>query len=221
MAPIELIGAPQSVFVRTTRMAFEEKGVAYCLTAAAPHSDVVNAIHPFGRIPVMRQGDFVLFESKAIATYIDRQYEGPELIPRDAADAALVEQWISAMVTGVFPATVGYMRANAFPQAERGRDERQVADQIASLRRQIEILERTVAVTGHLTGQTFTLADMYLMPLLGYWITFPESRTMMVEAAHLSLYYATHSLRNSFINTTPPPMVELPRQKHNADQAGR
>jgi glutathione S-transferase len=212
MAPIELIGAPQSVFVRTTRMAFEEKGVAYCLTAAAPHSDVVNAIHPFGRIPVMRQGDFVLFESKAIATYIDRRYQGPELVPRDAAEAALVEQWISAIATGVFPSTVGYMRANAFPQAEPGRrDERQVVDQIASLRRNIEMLERTVAATGHLTGPTFTLADMYLMPLLGYWITFPESRTMMAEAAHLSIYYATHSLRSSFIKTTPPPMAELRR----------
>jgi glutathione S-transferase len=212
MAPIELIGTPQSVFVRTTRMAFEEKGVAYSLTAAAPHSDAVNAIHPFGRIPVMRQGGFVLFESKAIATYIDRHYRGPELIPWDAAEAALVEQWISAIVTGVFPATVGYMRANAFPPAEPGRrDEKQVAVQLASLRRNIEILERTVAVTGHLTGQSFTLADMYLMPLLGYWITFPESRTMMAEAVHLSLYYATHSLRNSFIKTTPPPMAELRR----------
>jgi glutathione S-transferase len=212
MAPIELIGAPQSVFVRTTRMAFEEKGVAYCLTAAAPHSDVVNAIHPFGRIPVMRQGGFVLFESKAIATYIDRQYKGPALIPWDAAAAALVEQWISAIVTAVFPSTVGYMQAKAFPQADSGgRNERGLADQIASLQRNIEILERTVSVTGHLTGPTFTLADMYLMPLLGYWITFPESRTMMAEAAHLSLYYATHSLRDSFIKTTPPPLAELRR----------
>ena len=104
------------------------------------------------------------------------------------------------------------MRANAFPQAVfGGRDERQVADQIACLQRNIEILERTVAVTGHLTGPTFTLADMYLMPLLGYWITFPESRAMMAEAAHLSLYYARHSLRDSFIKTTPPPLAELRR----------
>ena len=71
MVPIELIGAPQSVFVRAIRMAFEEKGVAYSLTSAAPHSALVNAIHPFGRIPVMRHGDFVLFES---AEHLSRFY---------------------------------------------------------------------------------------------------------------------------------------------------
>jgi glutathione S-transferase len=35
-----------------------------------------------GLIPVMRHGDFALFESKAIATYIDMTFSGPKLIPR-------------------------------------------------------------------------------------------------------------------------------------------
>ena len=68
-----------------------------------------------------------------------------------------------------------------------------------------------MAVTGHLMGETFTLADMYLMPLLAYWVIFPESGAMMATAEHLSRYYATHSLRDSFIKTTPPPMAELRR----------
>jgi hypothetical protein len=72
LEPIEIIGAAQSAYVRTTRMAFEEKGVAYSLKPAAPNSTTINALHPFGKIPVMRHGAFTLFESKAIATYIWR-----------------------------------------------------------------------------------------------------------------------------------------------------
>jgi len=66
---LEIIGAPQSTFVRTVRIACEEKQVPYRLTPAVPHSPEVNAIHPLGTIPVMRHGDFRLFESKAIVTY--------------------------------------------------------------------------------------------------------------------------------------------------------
>src|SRR5260370_9957372 len=73
---LEIIGAPQSTFVRTVRIACEEKGVAYGLTPAMPHSAAVSAVHPLGKIPVMRCGSVELFESKAIATFVDRAFQG-------------------------------------------------------------------------------------------------------------------------------------------------
>src|SRR5262249_41759655 len=48
MTDIEIIGAPQSPFVRAARMACAEKGVAYRLTPAMPHTPEVDCIHPFG-----------------------------------------------------------------------------------------------------------------------------------------------------------------------------
>jgi glutathione S-transferase len=56
-----------------------------------PHSPEVNAIHPLGKIPVMRHGDFRLCESKAIVTYIDRVFPGPKLLPDDAMACAKIE----------------------------------------------------------------------------------------------------------------------------------
>ena len=38
MAKVEIIGMPQSTFVRVVRMTCEEKGVPYDLKPAAPHS---------------------------------------------------------------------------------------------------------------------------------------------------------------------------------------
>src|ERR1700693_3166734 len=81
MPQLEIIGAPQSTFVRTTRMALEEKGVPYKLTPARPHSPEVDCVPPFGKIPVMRHGDFTLCESRAIIGYADRVFDGPKLIP--------------------------------------------------------------------------------------------------------------------------------------------
>ena len=51
MATLEIICAPQSNFVRTVRMACEEKGVPYTLSPARPQTPEVAAIHPFGKMP--------------------------------------------------------------------------------------------------------------------------------------------------------------------------
>ena len=65
MADLEIIGFPQSTFVRVARMTCEEKGIPYELKAVPPHSPEVTAIHPFGKIPAMRHGDLQLCESSA------------------------------------------------------------------------------------------------------------------------------------------------------------
>ena len=212
MANIEIIGAAQSVFVRTTRIAFEEKGVAYRLISAFPHSPEINALHPFGKIPVMRHGDFVLFESRAIAAYVDRAFDGPALMPSDTALAATAEQWISAINTSVFPEIVSYMQANAFPKGPNGlRDERLIAETLPVVGKCIDVLNSATAATGHLAGSDFTLADMYLMPILAYLRNFPESAEMMRAANPLSTYFARHSARASFAKTAPAPLADLRR----------
>ena len=81
MATLEIIGAPQSNFVRTARIACMEKGLPYTLAPARSHSPDVDAIHPFGKIPAMRHGDLSLYETKAICSYIDLAFGGPPLIP--------------------------------------------------------------------------------------------------------------------------------------------
>src|SRR5437899_1332643 len=95
MPALEIIGIPQSNYVWVVRMVCEEKGVPYEHRPDRPHSPAIDAIHPFGKVPVMRHGDVELCESKAIATYIDRVFDGPKVIPEDPARAAVVEQWVS------------------------------------------------------------------------------------------------------------------------------
>ena len=99
MANIEILGVARSTYVRAVRMVCEEKAIPYDLAPAAPHSPDVAAIHPFGKIPVMRHGDFELCESKAIATYLDLSFPGPKVFPTDPREAALAEQWVSLVNT--------------------------------------------------------------------------------------------------------------------------
>src|SRR5271170_791580 len=94
MPNVEIMGPPSSTYTRVACMVCEEKAIPYELKRSPPHSPEVSAIHPFGKVPVMRHGDFELCESKAIATYLDLSFPGPKLIPTDPRLAALTEQWV-------------------------------------------------------------------------------------------------------------------------------
>jgi len=208
MAELEILGAPQSNFVWTCRIVCEEKAVAYNLSPVFPHTPEIDAIHPFGRIPVMRHGAIKLFESKAIATYIDRVFTGPALIPADPVGAALTEQWISAIITTIDPILLRqYAVAYFFPGTADGSPNRQLIDAaLPKLTKPFDVLEAAVAKTGHLVGDGFTLADAFLVPVLYYMNKLPESGKLVAERKAVARYIARHLERNSVAATIPPPM---------------
>jgi glutathione S-transferase len=207
MAKVEIIGMPQSTFVRVVRMTCEEKGVPYELTAARPHTPEINAVHPFGKVPGLRHGDVELCESKAIATYLDLTFDGPKVIPDDPAQAAQVEQWVSIVNTTIDPTMIRqYLLAYILPKGPDGKPDRTVIDAaLPAMQQQFDVLDKAVAGTGHLVGKGFTLADINLMPILAYLQRPQESGEMLEKSKNLSAYYARHAERPSFKNTTPPP----------------
>ena len=205
MPNVEIIGFPQSTYVRVARMACEEKGVPYTLTPAAPHSAEASAIHPFGKIPVMRHDGFELCESKAIATYLDLAFTGPKLIPTDPKRAALTEQWVSLVNTKMDGTLVrSYLLNYIFPKGSDGKPDRAAIDAVVpQVEKEIALLDRTVAKGGFLAGDSFTLADINVMPILAYLKGFPESGAALAAAKSLSAYFDRLSVRPSFQNTVP------------------
>jgi glutathione S-transferase len=207
MPELQIIGGPQSNYVRVTRIACAEKGVPYTLVPVMPHTPEVNAIHPFGKIPVMRHGDVTLSESRAICYYIDHAFDGPVLVPRDAVAGAPTEEWISLVNTTIDPLLVRqYLAGYFFPRTPDGRPNRTVIDAaLPNMEQHFSVLDRAVSKTGHLVGDTFTLADMNLLPTLFYMDKGPESRAMLSGSKNLKAYAKRHMARASLQDTVPPP----------------
>jgi len=204
MTTLEIIGLAPSTYTRAVLMACEEKGAPYQLTVARPHSPPVNAIHPFGKIPVMRHGDIELCESKAIANYLDKVFDGPKLFPDEPLDAARAEQWISIVNTMMdMPMVRNYVLKYAFP--EDGKPDRTAIDaSVETMKTQLPILDDALGRTGNLAGREFSFADINLMVILYYLRQFPESAALLQQTKNLEAYYAQHSERPSFKNTIPP-----------------
>jgi glutathione S-transferase len=202
----EIIGSTRSTYTRVVRMVCEEKGIDYALTEAELGAPEILAIHPFGKMPVMRHGDVELFESKAIATYLDRRFPGPSLFPTEPVPAALVEQWVSLVNTLIDRTLIRtYLLAYAAPKTADGEPDRQAIEAVTpALREQISVLDKAVARTGYLAGDKFTFADINLMPILYYVRLPPEGAEALDRATNLAAYYDRHAKRPSFKSTIPP-----------------
>ncbi|HWF95225.1 MAG TPA: glutathione S-transferase family protein [Xanthobacteraceae bacterium] len=205
MPELELIGTAPSNYVWTCRIALAEKGVPYRLNELRPHCPEVDAIHPFGKIPVMRHGAVELCESRAICSYIDNVFDGPKLAPSDPIRAAQVEQWVSIVNTHIDPVWVRqYLVAHFFPGTPDGSPEREkIAAALPKMEQQFASMDRAVAKTSHLVGDSFTLADMNFMPILYYMGLKPESSALLQRSPSLKAYFDRHMARKSVQETVP------------------
>ena len=98
MSDLKLYGFPQSSYVRTARLACEEKGVAYEIVPTQIGSPENLAVHPFGKIPAMSHGDFKCYETAAICRYVDEARVGDETNPEWIVRHQVVVQLLWAHV---------------------------------------------------------------------------------------------------------------------------
>ena len=206
MSKPEIIGSTRSTYTRVVRMVCEEKAIDYTMTDVPLGASELSAIHPFGKMPVLRHGDVELFESKAIATYLDKVFPAPFVLPSDPKALALVEQWVSLVNTLIDRTIIRtYLSAYIAPGTPDGSPNRAAIEAVMPvLREQVAVLDRAVAATGCLAGDSFTLADINLMPLLHRLKIPPEGAAALASAKNLSAYYARHAERPSFVRTEPP-----------------
>jgi glutathione S-transferase len=212
MAKLEIIGFDISNWVRATRVACEEKGVDYELTTngMTSISDIKSeghlALHPFGRIPAMRHGDVVLFETAAICRYIDAMFDGPPLVPQDPVEAARMEQWVSAMLDYISRSIMGRCVVQyVLPRFTGGEPDRTVIDAaIPDIRTHLAILDRALSKGPFFHGDRPYIDDFILMPMIDALMAVaPEGPGLVAHAPNIARHRAAFQKRPSYAATIP------------------
>ena len=94
-------GVKFSPFVRKVRIVLHEKGLPYALEPHAP------ALHPLGKMPVLRDGETLVPDSSVICAYLERQFPERPLYPDAPAELAralfLEEYGDARMAEGMGP----------------------------------------------------------------------------------------------------------------------
>jgi glutathione S-transferase len=119
-----------SPFAWRVQLALEHKGLPYerkvlSFSAGDTRKPEFVALNPRHRVPVIVDGDFVLFESNAIVEYLEDAYpaSGARLFPGDARTRALARRLIME-VDNYFDEAIDPLTTQAFqPQARRTRRE--------------------------------------------------------------------------------------------------
>ncbi|KAF0493924.1 glutathione S-transferase [Gigaspora margarita] len=101
---VKIVGFEVSPGVLSVMMCLHELGVPYQIEnpaswQALKDEDFIANKHPFGKIPVLCDGDYTITETRAICRYLVSKYQGKYndtiLIPNDVHKAGLVDQYIS------------------------------------------------------------------------------------------------------------------------------
>ena len=131
---IRHVGSP---FVRRTELVLTEKSVNYKLiTLSRADGDLQSPEHlarnPRGRVPVLEDGDLILYESQAIVEYLEDRYPEPTLVPADLGDRGhmrVAEMECLIYIGGVLTEVA----QNVFMVAPEKRDPDKVSDALAGV----------------------------------------------------------------------------------------
>ena len=207
MSDVKIFGPPQSTYVRSVRMACEEKGIGYTLEPVEFGSAAHRALHPFTKVPIMHHGDVQLYETSAICHYLDKAFGGPSLQPSDASAAGLMEQWISMVNCYIYNDTIPrYVLQYVFPKGADGQPDRAAIDAaLPDLERDLDLLNNALGSGIYVAGGALSLADLFVAPILFYLSQFPESGEMVQARANIVRAGGAMHDRPSFQATMPPP----------------
>ena len=201
---MKLYGHPWSISSRKALMTFAEKGhepdfVVVMLPKGEHKTPEHLARHPFGRVPVLDDDGFLLYETQAINRYLDRRLSGPRLTPDDPREAARMEQF--AHVGDAYFAPLGQpLFVELLFRKYLGGDPD--ADAIAKGREAIEepldVLDRALASSPYLAGRTFSLADIHWMPYMEYLPRIGEGK-QLTRRRHLDEWWKRVSERPTWL----------------------
>ena len=167
---ITVYGIPRSRAMRPLWM-LEELGVPYELERVSfvgeTRTPEFLKLNPNGHIPVLRDGDLVLWESMAINLYLARKYDKQGLWPRTPEDEGRAFQWsFWAMTELEEPTLTALMHRRIFPEAQR--DAKKADDAAERFKKPLAVLDGALASRPNLLGDTFTVADLNVGAVLAW-----------------------------------------------------
>ena len=162
------------------------------------------AINPNGRVPTLRDGDFVLWESNSIMRYLVLAYgKGSPIYPEAPKRRAGVDRWLDWTLSTLQPVDRPVFWALVRTPAEQ-RDMAAIQKDADAEAVQWRIVDNQLATRRFIEGDDFTLADIALGAYARRW--FGVEGVVKPPLAHLERWFAQFAGRPGFRQFIAPPM---------------
>lgn len=132
--------------------------------------------NPNAMVPVLIDGDLVLWESNTICRYLCAQYGQGKLLPASPRARAEVEKWMDWQLADLNNSW-RYAFMSLVRQSPAHQDAAQLSAGIAGWNKMMGVLEQQLQTTGaYVCGEQFTLADIVLALSVKRWLMAPMTR---------------------------------------------
>ncbi|CAN7038702.1 unnamed protein product [Brassica oleracea var. botrytis] len=204
MAGIKVFGHPAFTATRRVLIALHEKELDFKLV----HINLKDGEHkkepflsrnPFGKIPAFEDGDFKLFESRAITQYIAHEYadKGNQLLSPGSKNMAILAMGmeIEAHEFDSVASKLGWEQIfkNFFGLTT---DQAVVKEEEVKLGKVLDNYEARLGESKYLACDHFTLVDLHHIPVIQYLLGTPTKK-LFDERPHVSAWVADITSRPS------------------------
>jgi len=168
---VKLYSGPLSLFTAKVRIALDEKGLDYERVEVGwstahryePHHPDVVRLNPKRQVPVLVDGDLVVYDSTLIGEYLEERHPDPPLFPKDVAERARCRQQEAAADEILFPHVWTLVDGVFYPGTSGTAAPEGAAEKVETARSELARhhagLDARLAGREHLCGD-FSVADI-------------------------------------------------------------
>lgn len=191
MTDIIIHGLSFSPYARSVAMVLEIKGLPYRHRSidlrpipGGLGSSEHRELHPFGRVPILDDGGFLIYETQAILRYLDARYPDVPLQPGDPRALGRMSQAMGILDCYLFTQSVRPIGAERVVRPVLmgvAPDEAVVTAALPATQICVDALDRILGNDPFFAGEALSLADLMLAPQIHLLTPAPEFRAMLQE----------------------------------------
>ncbi len=162
-------------------------------------------LNPHGRVPVLVDGEVVVWESTAIIRYLAAAYCSGTIWPEDAGERTGVDKWMDWAQSRLYPeANRLFWRLIRTPEADQNAEK--IAAGIEALNGFLGMVDDQLAGHAYLCGDHLTMADIIAGATLYRYYEMPIERPVLENVAR---WYETLCRRPAYRQAVMVPFDEL------------
>jgi len=158
-------------------------------------------LQPFGAVPVIQDGDYTLFESRAILRYYAEKYDsqGTKLLGKTIEEKGTVNQWVDVEANNYHPPLnnlvlhILFSSLMGFPA-----DPKLIQESEENLGKVLDVYEERLSKSKYLAGDFFSLADLCHLPFTQYLVGPVGKEYMIRDRKYVSSWWDDISNRPSW-----------------------
>ncbi|OIW13395.1 hypothetical protein TanjilG_19491 [Lupinus angustifolius] len=158
-------------------------------------------LQPFGELPVIQDGDYTLYESRAIIRYYADKYkdQGTDLLGKTIEERGLVEQWLEVEANNFHPPIFNLVVNVLFaPLLGTPSDSKLIQESDEKLGKVLDIYEERLSKNKYLAGEFFSLADLSHLAFGHYLVNQTGRGHLVRDRKHVSAWWDDISSRPSW-----------------------